>query len=59
MLLLNLVFIPIMGTVYREEVLSFVNSVLDYYSDDVDMDDSELTVMLTVVWIITAISTGV
>lgn len=52
-LLLNLLLIPILGTVYREGILAYLSA----YTENIDeettrIDDSVLTTMLTLVWII-------
>lgn len=57
MLLLNLLFIPILGTFHREQLLSYINELLEYYGD-ARMDDSMLSALLITAWIIVAISTG-
>lgn len=46
-----------MGTVFREEVLTFINDIMEYYGDT-QMDDSVLTAMLATIWLVMAISAG-
>lgn len=55
-----LIFIPLLGTVFREDMIYYINKLMENYGDeDVQIDDSLLTAVLTTLWIISAISAGV
>lgn len=52
-LLLNLILIPILGTVYREGILAYLSAYTENIDDETTrIDDSVLTTMLTLIWII-------
>lgn len=58
-LLLNLVLIPILGTVFREGIVAYLSA---YVEEDIDekttqIDDSVLNTFLTFVWILIFIGT--
>lgn len=57
-LLVYVIFIPILGTVYRENLLSFLNDLMESLDADIQIDDSMLKTFLIVLWIFMAISAG-
>lgn len=57
LLLLNLLIIPLLGTAYREETLSYMNKLFQYVDED-PIDDSTLSAILLTAWAIVAISAG-
>lgn len=58
-LLLNLVLIPILGTVFREGILSYLSAYVEEDIDEktVQIDDSVLNTFLTFVWILIFVGT--
>lgn len=57
-LLVYVIFIPILGTVYRENLLSFLNDLMESLDADIQIDDSMLKTFLIVLWIFMAVSAG-